>query len=201
MVADVQCAILVRGLRKNCVRFRDELDAEDELFEKEANHYKMICMTYFPCDMLLPFSLEDLAYEFSVDITYLFSEFDDQHAEYNEDYNLESFLSLNGLAEHGSVHGFDKETGAVGDLKILTDFVSEYDEECTDSHNWFDAFEALKEYDEQLEREGRFMDQVSLTGLDAATAGFPRTRLAAEEGDEYAKTVLENYAKAQETFV
>lgn len=62
--------------------------------------------------------------------------------------------------------------------------------------SWGQAFEALTEYDNQLIREGKFMDQVSVTGLEAAEAGFPRVRLAAESGDEHAKTLLENFAKA-----
>ena len=200
MVAQVMCSVLVRGAKKNCDKLRKEMVFEKEYIEKDTNHYRMVCTGYFPCDMLLDFSFEDLASEFSVDIDYLFSEFDDQLCEYNEDYNLEDFLAFNGLSASGVAYGFGKETGAVDDLKILNDFLCGSEEKVTSASekiSWGQAFEALAKYDDQLIREGKFMNQVSVSGFEAASAGFPRIRLAAEAGDEHAKTLLDNFAKAE----
>lgn len=200
MIAQVRCTILARGLKKNCEKLRKELDADKESIEKDVNHYKMICTTYFPCDELIDFSFEDLATEFSVDISYLFDEFSDQLCEYNEDYNLQEFLGFNGLSESGAAYGFETETGAVDDLKLLRSFLSDNETEVV-KDSWAEAFEPLAEYDNQLVKEGKFMDQVAVVGFEASIAGFPRVRLAAEAGDEYAKTLLENFEKAEAEYL
>ena len=185
--------------KKDCDKIRKEMEFIKRDICKEKNHYRMICLDYYPCDMRLDFSFEDLASEFSVDITYLFREFDDQACQYDDYYNLESFLVYNHLSETGTAYGFDKETEAVDDLKIINDFLNESEKKTnSDSEgiSWGRAFEALAKYDDQLIHEGKFMDQVSVSGLAAASAGFPRVRLAAESGDAYAKTLLENFEKA-----
>jgi hypothetical protein len=200
MVAQVRCTVLVRGTKKNCDKFRKEMMFEKEYIEKDTNHYRMVCTGYFPCDMWLDFSFEDLASEFSVDVSYLFSEYSNQLCEYGADYNLENFLAFNRLSASGAAYGFEKETGAVDDLKILNDFLCGSEENVTSASeeiSWGEAFEALAQYDDQLIREGKFADQVSVSGFNAASAGFPRIRLAAESGDEYAKTLLDNFAKAK----
>jgi hypothetical protein len=200
MVAQVRCSVLVRGTKTNCDKLRKEMEFEKESITKDTNHYRMVCTGYFPCDMMLDFSFEDLSAEFSVDIAYLFSEFDDQLCEYDEDYNLKNFLVFNELSASGVTYGFGKATGAVDDLKILNDFLYESEENVTfasEEISWGQAFEALAKYDDQLIREGKFMDQVSVSGFQAASAGFPRIRLAAEAGDEHAKTLLDNFAKAK----
>ena len=197
MVAQVRCTILVRGLKRGCDKFLKESGAEKERIDKERNHYKMICTTYFPCDMRLDFSFDDLARVCAVDITYLFSEYEDQSCSYDDFDNLKNFLAFNHLPETGSAYGFPKVTGAVEDLEILRDFLNNAEKRSASGQmSWSQAFEALAEYDDQLVRKGMFMDQVSVTGFEAALAKFPRVRLAAENGDEYAKTLLENYANA-----
>jgi len=198
MVAQVRCTILVRGLKRGCDKFLKELGAEKERIDKERNHYKMICTTYFPCDMRLDFSFDDLARVCAVDITYLFSEYEDQACSYDAFDNLENFLAFNHLSETDYAYGFPKETGATEDLKILRDFLNNSEKQsASESISWGQAFEALAKYDDQLIREGKFMDQVSVSGFQAASTGFPRIRLAAENGDEYAKTLLDNFAKAK----
>jgi hypothetical protein len=200
MVAQVRCTVLVRGTKKNCDKLRKEMEFEKEYIEKDTNHYRMVCTGYFPCDMRLDFSFEDLASEFSVDVSYLFSEYSDQLCEYDEYDNLENFLAFNRLSASGAAYGFEKETGAVDDLKILNDFLCGSEENVTSASeeiSWGKAFEALAQYDDQLIRKGKFADQVSVSGFNAASAGFPRIRLAAESGDEYAKTLLDNFAKAK----
>ena len=199
MVPQVKCSILVRGRKNSCEKFRKKLYANTDSIIRETNHYRMICTTYFPCDEMLDFTFEYLASKFSVDLAYIFSEFDDQLCEYNLDYNLDEFLRFNGLSETGSEYGFPKETSVTHDLEILRDYLNTPKKPVdfvSGEISWGQAFEALTEYDNQLIREGKFMDQVSVTGLEAAEAGFPRVRLAAESGDEHAKTLLENFAKA-----
>ena len=124
MIAQVSCTFLVRGSKTNCEKFRKGIEAEKGSIEKESNHYKMICTAYFPCDMRLNFSFEDLASENSVDITYLFSEFEDQFCSYDEYDNLENFLAFNHLSVSGSAYGFGKDTGATADLEILKDYLN-----------------------------------------------------------------------------
>ena len=194
MIAQVKCSILARGLKRNCEKLCKELDADKESIEKEANHYRMICTTYFPSDVLLEFYFADLAYELSVDISYLFSEYDDQLCTYDEDYNLDNFLALNHLSASGTEFGFGKETGATDDLKLLIEFLNSPPQK-NDSQNWFRAFETVMEYGEQLTKQGKFNDQISVSANNASMAVLQRVRLAAEAGDEYAKTILETYEK------
>lgn len=200
MVSQVMCLALVRGKKGDLVKFCEEMGFEKEYIEKDTNHYRMVCTGYFPCDMIIDFSFEDLSAEFSVDIAYLFSEFDDQLCEYDEVYNLKEFLRFNRISASGIAYGFEEETGAVDDLEILKDFLCKSEQNVTttsEENSWTEAFEALVKYDDQLIREGKFMDQVSVSGFEAALAGFPRIRLAAEAGDEQAKTLLDNYDNAE----
>lgn len=200
MIAQVRCSLLVRGTKTNCDKLRKEMEFKKESIAKDTNHYRMVCTGYFPCDMRLDFSFEDLATEFFVDITYLFSEYSDQLCEYDEYDNLENFLAFNHLSESGVAYGFGKATGAVDDMKILNDFLCESKGKvpsASEKISWGRAFEALAKHDDQLIREGKFMDQVSVSGFEAALAGFPRIRLAAEAGDEHAKILLDNFAKAE----
>ena len=99
--------------KKNCDKLRKEMEFEKEYIEKDTNHYRMVCTGYFPCDMIIDFSFEDLASEFSVDVSYLFSEYSDQLCEYDEYDNLENFLAFNRLSASGDAYGFEKETQGV----------------------------------------------------------------------------------------
>ena len=125
MVPQVKCAMMVRGSKRACDNLMSEWGWEKEKSEKEKNHYAVLCTDYYPCDMLLDYSFEELAEEFCVDIAYMFCEYSNQLCQYDEDYNLKCFLNWNGLEESGVAYGFDNETGFTDDLQILKDFLSD----------------------------------------------------------------------------
>ena len=220
MIPQVRCSILVRGLKKNCDRICKEMDFEKESIEKDTNHYRMICSTYFPCDISLDFSFDDLATEFSVDITYLFSEFADQLCEYDEDYNLDDFLATNGLIVNGTAYGFGKDTGASNDISILAgkkknadkphkatkktvaeveswdlfDNIDRQDSRWLGWINW--VLEELSKYNaglETVDRDtyGKIMNSVVPGSENRDFAlNYPSVYLKAEEGDKLARRFM-----------
>ncbi len=217
MIPQVKCSLLVRGLKKNCERICEEMDFEKESIEKDTNHYRMICSAYFPCDMSLDFSFDDLAAEFSVDITYLFSEIADQVCEYDVDYNLDDFLTNNGLSVNGTAYGFGKDAGASDDISILNgstenankphkatkktvakveswnlfDNIDRNDSRWIDWINW--VLKELSEYNAGLEMVDRdtyvkIMQSVTPGSKSRNFAlNYPSVYLKAEEGDELAR--------------
>ena len=124
MVPQVKCAMMVRGSKANCEKLKREFGFEVKSIEKDCNHYKMLAIDYYPCDMMLDCSFDEMAEEFGVDIAYMFCEYSNQLCQYDEDYNLECFLDWNELEESGVAYGFDKETGAVDDLAILRELLA-----------------------------------------------------------------------------
>lgn len=124
MVPQIKCAMLVRGSKTNCEKLRKEFGFELKQIEKDGNHYRMFAIDYYPCDMMMDCTFDEMAEEFSVDIAYMFTEYSNQLCQYDEDYNLKCFLDWNEIDESGLSYGFANKTGATDDLALLKEFMS-----------------------------------------------------------------------------